>query len=196
MADSKLTASAGEHYVCAELARRGWAASLTRDGLARTDILAVNAESRAMIEVQVKTAHLIPTWPMGANGIVPSKTDREWFVFVLLGELPVQPRCWILPRDHVVAGTWITHMAWLTSPDAKRPRNTAITNARISEGAWERYEDMWDLLLMPTDMAPVLLPNWMREKVADEEVGLPSDHRWRDDLPAWTGGAVISTASP
>jgi len=38
--DNKLTA-VGEHHVCAQLARREWAPSLTRDRLARTDILAM-----------------------------------------------------------------------------------------------------------------------------------------------------------
>jgi hypothetical protein len=32
----------GEHWVCATLARYGWAPALTRDGLERTDILAVS----------------------------------------------------------------------------------------------------------------------------------------------------------
>ena len=61
--DNKLTGSAGEHYVCSMLARAGWAASLTRDGLARTDILAVKSSAeRQMIEVQVKTITSGP-WP-------------------------------------------------------------------------------------------------------------------------------------
>jgi hypothetical protein len=36
MADTKMTKSAGEHWVCSVLARHGWAAALTRDGLERT----------------------------------------------------------------------------------------------------------------------------------------------------------------
>lgn len=55
-ADTKMTKSAGEHWVCSVLARNGWAAALTRDGLERTDILAVQvaADSRTPIEIQVK----------------------------------------------------------------------------------------------------------------------------------------------
>lgn len=48
--DTKLSASAGEHYVCSMLARAGWAASLTRDGPARTDILAVQSSAERHIE--------------------------------------------------------------------------------------------------------------------------------------------------
>jgi hypothetical protein len=39
-----MTKNAGEHWVCSVLSRYGWAAALTRDGLERTDILAVQTE--------------------------------------------------------------------------------------------------------------------------------------------------------
>ena len=67
--DTKLTGSAGEHYVCAMLARFGWAASLTRDGLARTDVLAVHSVPREMIEVQVKTIRT-GSWMLGKKALV------------------------------------------------------------------------------------------------------------------------------
>ena len=58
MVDTKRVKTIGEHHVAAELARRGWTPALTRDGIERTDILAVftDPENRRMIEVQVKTA--------------------------------------------------------------------------------------------------------------------------------------------
>jgi hypothetical protein len=49
MVDTKLLKSAGEHWLCGVLAGFGWAAALTRDGLERTDIVAVHSESRVMI---------------------------------------------------------------------------------------------------------------------------------------------------
>jgi hypothetical protein len=56
MPDTKLTTSAGEHWVCLVMSRLGWGVALTRDDLERTDILAVSptAVPRRMIEVQVK----------------------------------------------------------------------------------------------------------------------------------------------
>src|SRR3954452_4813268 len=119
--DQKLTGSAGEHFVCATLAQLGWAASLTREGVARAGILAVRADmgarqpERPMIEVQVKTMrhHRKPMRPMGARGITPVASAREWYVFVLLGkDVRYRPRCWVVPRHHAVAGLWITHMPW------------------------------------------------------------------------------------
>jgi len=86
VADNKLTKSAGEHSTCAALSRLGWAVALTRDGLERTDILAVDTESRQTIEIQVKTANSNsrPTWVLGLKGTAEARTDHEWYVFVLL----------------------------------------------------------------------------------------------------------------
>ena len=85
MADTKQTKTIGEHHVASELARRGWAPALTRDGLERTDILAVftTPEKRRMIEVQVKTAREsgagLVNWPLGAKAQGLSKHEREYF---------------------------------------------------------------------------------------------------------------------
>lgn len=182
--DRKLSASAGEHYVCSMLARRGWAASLTRDGLARTDVLAVEAsDERRMVEVQVKTI-TAGSWPLGRKGIAGSVSDREWYVFVMLGEFPDRPRTWVVPRDHVAVATWVGHMSWLNSSDAKPgTRNAGIDRARIGSEVWERYEDGWEALSEPAWGMPVLLPGWIRHWIDDPRVGLPEGHRWREEIP-------------
>ena len=53
-----MTKTVGEHWVCATLDRHNWAPALTRDGIARTDILAVGTDlaGRRAVEIQVKTA--------------------------------------------------------------------------------------------------------------------------------------------
>ena len=66
MVDTKQTKTVGEHHVASELARRGWAPALTRDGLERTDILAVHTVGRRQIEVQVKPASRISLTTMSA----------------------------------------------------------------------------------------------------------------------------------
>ena len=57
MADIKMAKSSGEFWVASVLSSLGWGAALTRDGLVRTDILAIRADnSRRMIGVRVKAA--------------------------------------------------------------------------------------------------------------------------------------------
>jgi len=183
--DTKLVKSAGEHYVCAELARHEWAGSLTRDGLARTDILAVHTETRTMVEVQVKAAGVAASWQVGAHALLPALSDNEWFAMVHLGEPPQKPRCWVLPRDHLAAAAWLTHQAWLYDEKAKPgTRNTPVERARVGPEAFSAYEDGWELLNLPVPEVPVMLPEWMRGAVA--KYGLREGHRWLEALPEWS----------
>ncbi|WEG08605.1 hypothetical protein PU630_15375 [Microbacterium horticulturae] len=193
MADTKQTKTIGEHLVASELARRGWAPALTRDGLERTDILAVHTgEDRRMIEVQVKTARthswLQTNWPLGEKSQKHSAHEREYFVMVAVPhDLELAPRLFVLPRAHVAAAAWIAHMDWLTEegvPAGKR--NAPVSSSRVYLPTFENYENRWDLLFTDEGDAPVLLPPRYHELAASDRVGLPLGHRWRDDkLPAW-----------
>ncbi|WP_091276201.1 hypothetical protein [Micromonospora haikouensis] len=191
MADNKMTKSAGEHWVCSVLARLGWAAALTRDGLERTDILAVHSQPpRRMIEVQVKTANDLgkPNWMINSMAQQPALSEREWFAFVLLppGDGWQTPRTFIVPRDHAAAAAWIVHQAWLTDPTATPgTRNTPAAKARVNVEVWKGYENRWDLLDGSAFTCPVLLPGWVRDMALEERVGLPPEHPWHDSLPNW-----------
>lgn len=193
MADTKQTKTIGEHHVAAELARRGWAPALTRDGLERTDILAVLTEgdSRRLIEVQVKTARGAVwdsiSWPLGTKSQGPSLHDREYFVMVAVPhDLTKPPRNFILPRSHVAAAAWIQHMDWLTNPNMKPgTRNATVDRSRVPLPTFARYEDRWDLLLIDEPEVPVLLPERFRALAKDQRVGLPDRHAWHDKLPEW-----------
>lgn len=193
MVDTKQTKTIGEHHVAAELARRGWAPALTRDGLERTDILAVLAEGsdRRLVEIQVKAArgghmHAI-SWPLGSKSQAPSLHEREYFVMVAIPlNLQQQPRNFVLPRSHVAAAAWISHMDWLTDPGAAPgARNAPVERSRVLLGIFAHYEDRWDLLEVDQGDAPVLLPPSYRDLALAERVGLPPHHEWTHGIPPW-----------
>ena len=146
----------GEHWVCAALARCGWAPT---EGTNR---------------------------PLGTKAQFLAKSAYKWFVPVLLLEIPAIPRAFVVPRDHLSAAAWIVHQDWLTDPSVSPgTRNTGLDQARVSWSVWLGYEDKWGLLGIPTKEVPVLLPPKLRELALDERVGLPPDHPWRKDLPEW-----------
>ncbi len=193
MADTKQTKTIGEHHVAAELARRGWAPAMTRDGIERTDILAVLTDEgqRRMVEIQVKAArgpkldHI--SWPLGPKSQDPVSAEHEFFVLVAIpDDLGLAPRSFVVPRRHIAAAAWIEHMRWLTDPTAKPgARNVGVDRARSMLSTFARYEDRWDLLLNQQSEAPVLLPPAFREWAQLKEVRLPPKHPWLRKLPEW-----------
>lgn len=193
MADTKMTKSAGEHWVCSVLSRYGWASALTRDGLERTDILAVQTggPGRQTIDVQVKSLRskvVRGRWQLGVKSQQPALSQHEWYALVMLDpdEPTAAPRTFIIPRDHVAAAAWIGHMNWLTDPRAAPgKRNAGLDQARVGIETIQAYEDRWDLLGTPTNEVPVMLPGWYRELAADPRVGLPEGHPWKQKLPEW-----------
>jgi hypothetical protein len=191
MADTKMTKTIGEHWVCATLARHGWAPALTRDGLERTDILAVSTHlaRRTTTEIQVKTARSrgdSTNWLVGTKAQLIAESEHEWFVFVLLPDLPMTPRAFVVPRNHVSAAAWIGYWDWFRDPAAPAgTRNTPLSMARVYLSTWQDYEDRWDLLGTSTSEVPVLLPRSYRELARKERIGLPVDHPWNDGLPRW-----------
>lgn len=194
MVDTKQTKTIGEHYAAAELARRGWAPAFTRDGLERTDILAVLTvgDQRRLIEVQVKTTrHPLGSkfsWPLGLKAQGPSQHEREYFVLVAVPTDDASPpRYFIVPRAHLAAAAWIVHMDWLTDPGVPAgQRSAGVDRSRITVEIFAHYEDRWDLLLVDESAAPVLLPPRLRELALDARVGLPYGHGWHEVLPEWT----------
>lgn len=196
MADNKMTKSIGEHWVCSELARRGWAPALTRDGLSRTDILSVGThlERRPRIEVQVKSATQyknpeMTSWPLGNVGTAKglAQSAREWFIMVSIPrDVNLTPEAFIIPRDHAVAATHIAHTDWLTTPGTTtRERKAKMERARVRCTVFAGYRGRWDLLENLTTACPVLLPNHYSELAEDDRVGLPEGHPWRLETPSW-----------
>lgn len=189
MADTKQTKTIGEHWAASELARRGWAPALTRDGLERTDILAVHTgDDRQLIEVQVKSIRgdaQRTSWPLGEKSQQPPKHAGEWFVMVAIPADDSRPlRGFIVPRAHVAAAAWIGHWHWFTEPGVPTgKRNVGVDRSRVQIRTFERYEGRWDLLEKPADDAPVLLPPEYRGYALEARVGLPAGHPWREIMP-------------
>jgi hypothetical protein len=189
--DKQNRGAAGEYLVCGLLAELDWVPALTREGIARTDILAVHAETRRMVTIQVKTHSCDmgepARWALGNKDIVAALDPSEWYVMVKLeGPAPAKSRFFVVPRDHVAAALWIWHTSWLTDPNVPPgKRNAPLSSARVPEPVFEGYEDSWPLLQQPADEAPVLLPPQFRELALEHRIGLPPGHPWLHSLPEW-----------
>ena len=62
-------------------------------------------------------------------------------------------------------------MHWLTEPGIPAgQRNAPITQARIGVNVWDRYEEGWDRLDQSAYDAPVLLPDWIMDKIDEPRI--------------------------
>jgi hypothetical protein len=185
-----LIKSAGEHWVASVLSGLSWAAALTRDGLERTDVLAVHATKRIMVEIQVTAAShpAQPNWRTNRKAQRPSVSRREWFVLVALAPPIHGPH------------TERSSFRGITSPrqhgfDIRIGSPSPEYQLASATRAWTRpasriwvvagYENRWDLLEVSSDVVPVLLPADFRALAKSTRVGLPLEHPWNANLPAW-----------
>ena len=106
MMDKKLVKSAGEHWTCGILSQMGWAVALTRDGIERTDILAVNSKGQHLsVQVKTTTKTAKPKFMFGSKVVERAVSSNEWYVLVALpGDISASPRAFVVPRDHASAG--------------------------------------------------------------------------------------------
>ena len=155
-----MTDRAGEHYVAAELNRRGVYAVTFAEDMPSIDIIATNHERTRTVYLQVKTkrssswsvsilegwATFIPSAEVPSDRPIliderPPIADHYW-VFVSLPE-NTPPEFWIVPDGDVRSGIRDVHRAYLLRHGGKRPRNPDSIRHTISETRLAVWRNAW-----------------------------------------------------
>lgn len=91
---------AGEHFVAAELHRRGAYAVTFAGNMPRIDILATNTEQTRTAAIQLKTM-TARTWQTsitrGRRREEPTEEDTHFWILVELKKPPAQPEFYVVP---------------------------------------------------------------------------------------------------
>ena len=136
--------NAGEFYVLAQLAQRGYIAGKTDDGQTLIDVIATDPETLRAVNIQVKTTKdKTPDWLMS------KKNEQEfkalWYVLVHLhGEYCI-PDFYIFHSSHV--GPWLKndHQSWLSKPkrngDPRKDGN--LRHFRPSTEELSKAQNQW-----------------------------------------------------
>ena len=90
---------AGEHFVVAELLRRGVAASVTLGNAKRADVVVLNRDVTKVVVVEVKSSPR-KEWVVGNN--IPHATNQPW-VFVHIPADGASPRYFVLTAQELNA---------------------------------------------------------------------------------------------
>lgn len=132
---------AGEYYVLAQLAQRGFVGALTMGHTKGIDILVSDSQYKTLFRIEVKTTTKQPqherlfgkkafyTWAMSQKHET-IRDDRLFYCFVYLGKDDELPKFFIVPSKKVAAYVKSQHQQWLKSRKSK-VQDTIMRRFRI-----------------------------------------------------------------
>ena len=151
-ASNQQVARAGEHFVAAELNKRGAYAVTFAGNMPKIDLLACNADQSRTIQIQVKTKKGRGSWHASIVDcealeapINPLDVIKFW-IFVELGPYDVAPHYWIVPDWWMRNDIYHAHQAYLGRHGGQRAKNPESTHHSIEEKRLSEWQDKWDTL--------------------------------------------------
>tara|TARA_B100001173_G_scaffold282785_1_gene267883 strand:+ start:357 stop:833 length:477 start_codon:yes stop_codon:yes gene_type:complete len=139
--------NAGEFYVLAQLAQRGYIAGKTDDGQTLIDIIATDPETLKAVNIQVKTTKdESPDWLMSKKN--EQHFESLWYVLVHLHGENIIPDFYIFHSYEV--GPWLKddHSQWLATPKRNgEPRKDGnLRHFSPNEEQLSNAKNGWDLM--------------------------------------------------
>jgi len=151
-ARNQQAAQAGEHFVVAELNKRGAYAVTFAGNMPRIDLIACNQGQSRTVHIQVKTKRGGRRWHSSIVGSEPTKPPKSplgettFCVFVDLGDVDTPPRYWVVPDWWLRNDICTAHQAYLASHGGKRARNPKSTHHAVDERRLKDWERKWEVL--------------------------------------------------
>ena len=138
-ASNQQVARAGEHFVVAELNKRGAFAMSFAGNMPKIDLIACNRDQSRTIHIQIKSKRGGKTWHTNIREGKPMEPptspldEINFWIFVSLGEVDASPEYWIVPDWWVRNEIYRAHKAYLETHGGKRARNPDSEHAAVSE---------------------------------------------------------------
>jgi Holliday junction resolvase-like predicted endonuclease len=144
------TGRAGEHYVAAELNRKGAYAVTFAGNMPGIDIVASNSDRSRTIFIQVKTKRS-GTWQSSIDEgfkCKPKKIDDNFWVFVDISKDDQQPDYYVVPDSWIRNNIYEEHEAYIAKKGGKRPFAPKSKHHGISVKRIQEWKDRWDILYL------------------------------------------------
>jgi hypothetical protein len=149
-ARSQLVGRSGKYFVIAELNKRGAFAVPIAGHIPKLDIIACNRDQNRTVYInKVVTKRGGKTWHSSiADGesMTPKDDERNFWVFVDLGDKTEYPRYWIVPEWWIKDNIYRTHQEYLNRHGGTRPKNPESEHHSIDESRLAQWRDRWDIL--------------------------------------------------
>ncbi|HET6201612.1 MAG TPA: hypothetical protein VFI25_02285 [Planctomycetota bacterium] len=135
---------AGEHFVAAELARRGFLVTLTRGNAPGVDVLAYRPGTRRTVALQVKATVRLGGWIMTPKDEGEPRSDA--FVFVFLPEHG-PPEYSVVPSREVAETIRVGFKKYLETPGKNGRRHDPENRVRyFNREEGEKWRGRWDVI--------------------------------------------------
>ena len=147
---SGLAGVAGEHFVAAELARRGYLVTLTRGNAPGIDILAYWPATKKTVACQVKASDGRKKQD-GQWILTPKDEDvlalrSDFFIFVYMPTDFGAPQYSIVPSKTVAAQVRAEFEAWLATPGKNGKQRSATNGIRHFFDKQGKWRGRWNLI--------------------------------------------------
>jgi hypothetical protein len=146
---NQLTQQAGEHFVAAEVNRRGAVATAFSANMLGIDIIAFDGTRSREVYIQVKTktdSRFVWHMQVPDERLPEPKDEREFYVFVDLGTgAHAVPGYWIAPRSWVQNMIYDHKQAWLKKRGSSA-RHVDSKHSGIKTEQLEKWKERWDAL--------------------------------------------------
>ncbi len=142
------TGQAGEHYVAAELNRKGAYAVTFAGNMPGIDIVASNQDRSRTVFIQVKTRRS-GSWHSNIDKGKPCRPkmmDDNFWVFVDISEENQPPDFYIVPDSWMCNNIYEEHEAYIARKGGKRPKNPKSKHHGIVLKRIQEWKDRWDVL--------------------------------------------------
>ena len=155
--DSTNIGIAGEFYVLAQLAQRGFVASFTLANTKGIDILVINPSLNYFVKLEVKTTNKPPgkertfcpdpvyAWPMSEKHETISD-PRTFYCFVVLQGHSTLPLFFIVPSSYVAEYVREQHRYWVRTRAEPPDPSNKMRRFRIHPSDPLGFKDNWQLL--------------------------------------------------
>lgn len=144
-ARNQQTGQAGQHFVAAEILRRGGYAVTFAGNMPGIDIIATDLSTSRTITIQVKTKNSGTWHTSGSHGAKGSEAsaDSSFWVFVDLEKDPVY---YIVPGWWIRNSIWQIHTTYLAEYEQRHGVPRKSDHHGIDAQRLERWRGRWDVL--------------------------------------------------
>ena len=146
---NKNLGNAGEFYVLAQLAQRGYIAGKTDDGQTLIDVIATEPDSLNTVNIQVKTRTIDgkkSSWLMGLKN--EQAFEKLWYVVVEVGDDDVLPNFFIFSSKEVSETIKQRHIDYLAKPkkDGTQRKGGSLRHFEPSEEFKAERKNNWEIM--------------------------------------------------